>query len=253
MPAAISATRLDVHYNSPGQEPLAALGPISFTVEAGQFVTLLGPSGCGKSTLIRVFAGLLAPTSGVACINGVPIVEPSTRVGLMFQNANLMPWRTVIDNIALPLELAGAEKSMRQDKARELLPLLNLEGFGDALPAELSGGMAQRAALGRTLIQQPDVLLLDEPFGALDAMTRERISADMLDVWRERRQTVLMVTHDIAEAILLGDRTLVMSARPGRLVADITINLPRPRTIALTYQTEFTALVREARAAIELV
>jgi NitT/TauT family transport system ATP-binding protein len=251
MPAGLSAQDLTIAYNAPDGGTLAALGPVSFEIAPGQFVCLIGPSGCGKSTLIRVFAGLLEPTTGIARINGETISEPSRRVGLMFQQANLMPWRTVIDNIALPLELAGIPKTERHQAARNMLNLLNLEGFDEALPGELSGGMAQRAALGRTLIQQPDVLLLDEPFGALDAMTREKISADMLKVWQEQRQTALMVTHDIQEAVLLSDRILVMSQRPGQIVADIAVDLPRPRHIDQTYDAAFGDLARQARMAIE--
>jgi NitT/TauT family transport system ATP-binding protein len=251
MPAGLSAQDLTIAYHAPDGGKLAALGPVSFEIAPGQFVCLIGPSGCGKSTLIRVFAGLLEPTTGSVQIDGETISEPSRRVGLMFQQANLMPWRTVIDNIALPLELAGITKTERHQAARIMLNLLNLEEFDEALPGELSGGMAQRAALGRTLIQQPDVLLLDEPFGALDAMTREKISADMLKVWQAQRQTALMVTHDIQEAVLLSDRILVMSQRPGQIVADIAVDLPRPRHIDQTYDAAFGELARQARTAIE--
>jgi NitT/TauT family transport system ATP-binding protein len=252
MPAGLSAQDLTIAYHAPDGGKLAALGPITFEIAPGQFVCLIGPSGCGKSTLIRVFAGLLEPTTGSVQIDGETISEPSRRVGLMFQQANLMPWRTVIDNIALPLELAGIPKAERHQAARIMLNLLNLEEFDEALPGELSGGMAQRAALGRTLIQQPDVLLLDEPFGALDAMTREKISADMLKVWQAQRQTALMVTHDIQEAVLLSDRILVMSQRPGQIVADIAVDLPRPRHIDQTYDAAFGKLARQARRAIEM-
>ena len=162
-----------------------------------------------------------------------------------------MPWRTVIDNICLPLELAGVDKAQRVDVVRGLLPQLHLEDFALSYPAELSGGMAQRVALGRVIVQRPRALLLDEPFGALDAMTREKISLELLDLWRKRRQTAVMVTHDINEAVLMADRVVVMSRRPGKLVADIAINLERPRTIDMIYHETFLRLVKRSRAAID--
>lgn len=229
---------------------LRALGPINVQIQAGQFVSIVGPSGCGKSTLIRVFAGLQAASSGEAWLGDEIIRQPSLRVGMMFQSANLMPWRTVMDNIALPLELAGVSQADRKAAALDLLPLLSLQEFAASYPDALSGGMAQRVALGRVLIQQPDVLLLDEPFGALDAMTREQISLDLLKMWARERQTAVMVTHDINEAVLLSDRVLVMSPRPGRIVADVTVNLPRPRHIEQTYDAEFAYLARTIRKAI---
>jgi len=227
-----------------------ALGPVSIDIPAGQFVCLIGPSGCGKSTLARVFAGLQVPTTGTAYIGDEVVDGPSPRAGLMFQQANLMPWRTVQDNITLPLELAGAGRQIRQERAAQLLAMLNLGEFAESYPGALSGGMAQRAALGRLLAQGPQVLLLDEPFGALDAMTREKISTDLLRVWEREKQTVLMVTHDINEAVFLADRVLVMSPRPGLIAADITVTLPRPRTVDDQYDSAFTQLARQVRGAI---
>lgn len=230
---------------------LHALGPIAFTITGGQFVSILGPSGCGKSTLVRIFAGLQSPTQGTAYIDGAPVTEPTSRVGMMFQSANLMPWRTVNENIALPLELAGMAKDARHQSAEAMLPVLGLDGFGETYPGGLSGGMAQRVALGRVLITQPDVLLLDEPFGALDALTRERLSLDLLRSWSQSKQTALMVTHDINESVLLSDRVLVMSQRPGRLIADIAVSLPRPRSLDMIYEPAFTDLARAVRSAID--
>ena len=227
-----------------------ALGPVSIDIPAGQFVGLIGPSGCGKSTLARVFAGLQAATTGTAHIGEDAVNGPSPRAGLMFQQANLMPWRSVLDNIALPLELAGMGKQKREQRASQLLDMLKLGEFADAYPGALSGGMAQRAALGRLLAQGPEVLLLDEPFGALDAMTREKISTDLLRVWEQEQQTVLMVTHDINEAVFLADRVLVMTPRPGQIAADIAVTLPRPRTVDDQYDSAFTQLARRVRAAI---
>lgn len=251
MSIGLSAHNLAVEFDAPDGGKMSALGPVTFHIPAGQFVTLLGPSGCGKSTLIRVLAGLLEPSRGEAHLNGTALREPSNRVGLMFQQANLMPWRTVIDNIALPLELIGMPRVDRYQAVNRLIPMLGLEDFERAYPDELSGGMAQRAALGRVLVQNPDVLLLDEPFGALDAMTREKISLDLLHIWERQGQTVLMVTHDIHEAVLLSDRVLVMSRRPGRIIADIPVDLPRPRTVDVTYDAEFAKIARRVRAAID--
>ncbi len=254
MSVEIGGRAVAVSYAAPGKTssiPLAVLGPLTFSIAAGEFVCLVGPSGCGKSTLIRVLAGLLAPTQGEALLDNQPIQTPSRRVALMFQDANLMPWRSVIDNIALPLELAGVSKDERHDAAARLLPRLGLSEFALAYPGELSGGMAQRVALGRVLIQRPDVLLLDEPFGALDALTREQVSADLLNLWTQERQTVLMVTHDINEAVLLADRVLVMSRRPGQIRADIRVNLPRPRSLSDTYRADFGEIAQQVRAQIE--
>jgi NitT/TauT family transport system ATP-binding protein len=250
------SSRLSVHnltaaYDAPGSGTLAALGPISFTIETGEFVCLIGPSGCGKSTLIRILAGLQRPTLGQAFLNDTSILAPSSQISLMFQDATLMPWRTVLDNIALPLEMAGVARDERYRRVYAMLPTLGLTEFALAYPAELSGGMAQRVALGRVLIQKPDVLLLDEPFGALDALTREQISFDLLEAWARERETVLMVTHDIREAVLLADHVMVMSRRPGRLISDIPVPLPRPRRLEDAFSDAFRTAAREVRAAID--
>jgi len=253
MTARIEVENLVVEFESPQGDGsiFRAVGPISFSIEAGAFVSLVGPSGCGKSTLIRVAAGLLAPTSGRVMLDGQTITEPSPRMALMFQNANLMPWRTVYDNIALPLELSGVPIKERTQAVSALLPTLGLADFATAYPGELSGGMAQRVALGRVLIQRPNVLLLDEPFGALDAMTREQVSADLMAICQIEQQTVLMVTHDINEAVLMSDRVLVMSRRPGRLSADVMVSLPRPRDLTDTYSEDFGKTARQVRAVID--
>lgn len=249
--ARLSTQHISVIYRAPDGTPLPALGPISLRIEAGEFVCLVGPSGGGKSTLVRVFAGLQMPTDGGAFLNDSPIRQPSHQVALMFQDANLMPWRTVLENIALPLELAGVDRRARHAAALKLLPSLGLDDFAHAYPGELSGGMAQRAALGRVLIQEPEVLLLDEPFGALDALTREQISLDLLRLWSETHQTVFMVTHNINEAVLLADRILVMSRRPGKIIADITVPLPRPRRIDDSYDPLFAETAKQVRTAID--
>jgi NitT/TauT family transport system ATP-binding protein len=248
---ALVIENLQVIFQTP-EGKIPALGPVAVTLPAGSFTCLLGPSGCGKSTLVRVCAGLQPPTAGRVAWNEQLITAPSAKMGVMFQDANLMPWRTVRDNIALPLEIAGMKTSDRWQIAQNMLPMLGLSDFAFAYPGELSGGMRQRVALGRVLVQAPEVLLLDEPFGALDALTREQISLDILRLWEQQRHTVLMVTHDIQEAVLLADRVLVMSQRPGHLIADIAIGLPRPRTPEMLYTADFNGLARQIRTAIEI-
>jgi NitT/TauT family transport system ATP-binding protein len=244
-PAVLTVRNLTVTF--PGEEGgLQAVLDLTFEVRAEEFVCILGPSGSGKSTLLRVLSGLLAPTSGeVQYTGGRP-----PRIGYVFQQANLMPWRTAIENITLPLEMQGipAEEACR--RAQELIELTGLSGFEETWPRDLSGGMAQRVAIARALIQDPDLLLLDEPFGALDALTRERMGAELLQLWQARRKTVLMVTHSISEALLLSDRVLVFTQRPGRLALDYTVRLPRPRSDEMRYTAEFAAMARELKAAI---
>lgn len=247
----LSLRDLAVSFPAPKGDLQPALGPISFDVAGGQFVCLLGPSGCGKSTLIRVVAGLQRATAGSVSYAGDPVQGPVRDLAIMFQDANLMPWRTVLDNIALSLEIAGIPRPERYKIVRALLPQLHLEEFELAYPAELSGGMAQRVALGRVLVQRPRIWLLDEPFGALDALTRETLSLELLRLHDQSSQTAIMVTHDINEAVLLADRVIILSRRPGKLVADIPITLPRPRLTEMIYQRDFLRLAQRVRASIE--
>ncbi len=216
------------------------------------FVCVIGPSGCGKSTLLRILSGLLRPREGVVRLEGRPIARPQRRIGLVFQQANLMPWRTVRGNLALPLQLAGMPARRVREHTDAMLELIGLENFAGTYPAALSGGMAQRVAIGRALIHDPEVLLLDEPFGSLDALTREHMSEELLRLWNERRKTVLMVTHSIPEAVLLADRVLVFSPRPGRVVCDVPVPLPRPRNLQLLHDPDFIALTEQLRRAIRL-
>ncbi len=236
-----------------GNVPTKALEGVDLRVADGEFLCILGPSGCGKTSLLRVLSGLVCPTQGRVYLDHEPLTRPSRRVGLVFQGANLMPWRTVLRNVTLPLEVAGVPLAEAEARARAFLDLVGLAGFEEAHPAQLSGGMQQRVAIARALVHDPVVLLMDEPFGALDALTRERLSLEFLRIWSARRQTVVMVTHDIQEAIFLADRVLVLSPRPGRVVLELLVPLPRPRTLDLLYTPEFAALAREVRGAIASV
>jgi len=245
----LQVAQLSVTFPSP-QGGLGALSDISFQMDAGEFVCVLGPSGCGKSTLLRVLSGLLAPTTGQVRLRGSPLDGPSADTGVVFQKTNLMPWRTVLKNITLPLEIQGVDGVSARERAVDLVHLVGLEGFEDSYPDELSGGMAQRVAIARALIHDPAILLLDEPFGALDALTRERMNLELLRIWEARRKTVLMVTHNIQEAILLSDRVMVMTERPGRIILDLPVTLPRPRSQEQVYDRAFTDLSRCIRESI---
>ena len=231
---------------------LQALDNVSFSISEQQFVCVLGPSGSGKSTLLRILGGLLPPTSGEVLFDGSPIRGPSRRVGMVFQDANLMPWRTVIENITLPLIIKKGANVQAEALARELIHLVGLDSFDDWLPRDLSGGMAQRVAIARALIHQPDVLLLDEPFGALDALTRERMGLALLRIWQVHRKTVLMVTHSIPEALLLADRIIILTPRPGSIALDIEIDLPRPRDSEIQYSSQFAEMARQLRSSIAI-
>lgn len=225
---------------------LHALNSITFEIRPQEFVCVLGPSGSGKSTLLRILAGLLPPTSGdfIFGAGGQP------RIGMVFQQATLMPWRSVLENVALPLELAGMENGMVRTKAQEMMELVGLDGFESYWPRDLSGGMAQRVAIARALIHDPDLLLLDEPFGSLDALTRERMWTELSHIWQVRRKTVLMVTHSISEALFLADRVLVLTQRPGRVKLDLGVDLPRPRVEEMRYTPGFGKLARQLKEAI---
>ena len=226
---------------------LHALENISFDVHPREFVCVLGPSGSGKTTLLRILAGLIQPTSGSFVFGHGE--QPST--GMVFQQANLMPWRTVIENIKLPFEIKNADEQSARLKAQELIELVGLQGFEDSLPRDLSGGMAQRVAIARALIHDPDLLLLDEPFGSLDALTRERMWTELSRIWQMRQKTVIMVTHSINESLFLADRVLVLTQRPGKIKIDVEVDLPRPRKDDIRYTPHFGKLARKLRSAIE--
>ena len=227
---------------------LEAIDDVSFELRDNEFLCVLGPSGSGKSTLLRVLSGLLTPNRGEVHFRDS---ERLPRVGLVFQQANLMPWRTAIENIALPLEMAGQTTDVIRQKSTEMIELVGLEEFANAYPDDLSGGMAQRVSIARALIQEPDILLLDEPFGSLDALTRDRMGGELLRIWQTTRTAVILVTHSIPEALLLADRVLVLSPRPGRIILDMPVSIPRPRNEEIRYSSEFLALERRLRAAIQ--
>lgn len=231
--------------------PLEVLRDLSFQVAEGEFLAVVGPSGCGKTTLLRLIAGLARPISGQVLLEGRPVVRPSRRVGFVFQKPALFLWRTALENVALPLEVDGHSRREARQKARDLLRWVGLEGFEDAYPAHLSGGMAQRVALARALVHEPSVLLLDEPFGSLDALTRERLAQELARLWEARRLTVVMVTHSVSEAVFLADRILVLTPRPATVAAEIPVRLPRPRDATTLEEASFAALVREVRGALE--
>jgi NitT/TauT family transport system ATP-binding protein len=228
---------------------VSALGPVSLDIRSGEFVVLLGPSGCGKSTMLNVMAGLLPPTEGVVEVEGVPVDGVPASVGMMFQKAVLLPWRTIRENIVLPIEVARGRRAARDARERvdDLLAMVGLEGFDDRYPNELSGGMQQRAAICRMLIEEPSILLLDEPFGALDEFTREHMNVELLGLTRRLGRTAVLVTHSISEAVFLANRVAVMSARPGRIVGVVEVDLPEDRSPDIVTSPEFQHFVQQAR------
>ena len=249
MTTILTTCRLSKEYTT-FQGTLSAIEDVSFAVDQGEFLCIVGPSGCGKTTLLRLLGGLLTPDRGEVHLHGEPISGPRREIGIVFQKANLMPWRTVFDNILLPLQVQHVPSSEARESARRVLEMVDLVEFADSYPRQLSGGMEQRVAIARALAHAPEILLLDEPFGALDALTRERLNLELLQVWEASRKTVVMVTHDIREAVLLSDRVLVISQRPGRVAAMVPITLPRPRSPAMFYGEASSSLAREIREAI---
>jgi NitT/TauT family transport system ATP-binding protein len=224
-----------------------ALRGVTFDVPDGEFFSLVGASGSGKSTLLRLIAGLLRPSSGSVSVYGTRVHEPIRDFGMVFQSPVLLPWRSALANVLLPIEMLGMRPRDYRDRAMHLLGLVGLEGFEDRRPQELSGGMAQRVAICRALIHNPKILLMDEPFSALDELTRETMNEYLLEVWGESKKTVIFVTHNVDEAVFLSDRVAVMAPRPGTVAALLSIDLPRPRQAALRYAPEFVAHVKTVR------
>jgi NitT/TauT family transport system ATP-binding protein len=237
-------------FQAGGLGAVRALDDVSLEVSENEFVTLVGPSGCGKSTLLKIVAGLVAPTAGEVAINGTRVAGPRRDIGIVFQAPVLLGWRDVLQNIMYPVEILGLDRVAYRAVALELIRLVGLEGFEDKHPRQLSGGMQQRVAICRALIHDPSILLMDEPFGALDALTREEMSLELLRIWERRRKTILFVTHSIPEAILLADRVVVMSPRPGRIAKVVCIALPRPRTMTMERSEQFLSYSQEIRTLI---
>jgi NitT/TauT family transport system ATP-binding protein len=227
-----------------------AVEDVTLDIAENEFVTLVGPSGCGKSTLLKLVAGLTPATGGTIHVRDTVVRDPFPDVGIVFQHPVLLPWRSVLDNVLFSADMLGLDPKGYRARALELLALSGLAGFETRLPRELSGGMQQRVAICRALLPDPSLLLMDEPFGALDAMTREELGLELLRIWEARRKTILFVTHSIPEAILLADKVVVMTPRPGRLARVITIDLPRPRTVELEFDAKFKAYSDEVRGLI---
>jgi NitT/TauT family transport system ATP-binding protein len=230
---------------------LEAIRDVGFQVAPGEFLTLLGPSGCGKSTLLMMIAGLLAPSRGVVAVDATPVDGPRPDVGIVFQSPTLLPWRTVLGNVLIPIEMLRRPRRDWEGRAGELLAMAKLADFETKLPHELSGGMKQRVGICRALIHDPKLLLMDEPFSALDALTRDQMGQELLRIWERYRKTVVFVTHSIREAVFLSDRVLVMSARPATIAFETAIKLPRPRTIEMQESEDFNRYVGVLRQAIE--
>ena len=247
-PVLVAEGLCHVYHTRQGELP--ALDGVGLVVRKGEFVVIVGPSGCGKSTLLRVLGGLLAPTKGLVHLDNRPLSSPRRQVGYVFQKMSLMPWRTVLGNVLLPLQVAGVSRNQAERRAQDLIDLVGLTGFEAAYPRQLSGGMAQRVAIARALVSDPEVLLLDEPFGSLDALSREQMNLDLLRIWQARGVTAVMVTHDLQEAVFLSDRVLVMSPRPGQICDQIVVTLPRPRALEMIYSQVFGELSLRVREAI---
>jgi NitT/TauT family transport system ATP-binding protein len=244
---AISVQELSKGYSS-RDGTVNALQQISFSVSEGEFVAIVGPSGCGKSTLLKILAGLLPSSGGKACLRGTPITGPRRDIGVVFQSPVLLPWRSVLENVLLPVDVQSLSRDRYRRSAQELLSLVGLEEFSRRYPWELSGGMQQRVAITRALIHDPAMLLMDEPFGALDAMTREQMNLELQRIWLERKKTVLFISHSISEAVFLADRVLVMTPRPGRIMDAVPVDIPRPRRVEAMNSPEFGATVSSIRA-----
>jgi len=224
--------------------PVHALDGVTFDVGEGEFIAIVGRSGCGKTTILKIVGGLLLKSSGSVQVNGAEVTAPLRDAGMVFQAPTLLRWRSVMDNVLLPAEFLGMGMVEARRRARELLELVGLKGFEQRFPRELSGGMQQRVAISRALIHDPRLLLLDEPFGALDALTREEMNLELLRIWSEKRKTSVLITHSIAEAVFLADRVIVMTPRPGRVAEIVPVDLPRPRAGAVRLTPQFAALVR---------
>ena len=246
----LSLVGVTKRFTTRADDSVLALDEVQLDIPRNQFVTIVGPSGCGKSTLLKIISGIIPPSDGAVRFDGKPLVKSSRQIGMVFQRPVLLPWRSVIGNVLFPIEMLGWDVAKYRDEAMRLVEWIGLGGFERALPNELSGGMQQRVAICRALIYDPQMLMMDEPFGALDAMTRDDLSVELLRIWTERKKTVVLVTHSIPEAVLLADRVVIMAARPGRILMDLAVNLPRPRSLATERRVEFQDMVHTIREAI---
>ncbi len=242
---------LEKTYAARRRTSVRALARLSLEVATGEFVTLVGQSGCGKTTLMKIVAGLLSRSAGTVTLRGQPVDEPSRDIGIVFQDPVLLPWRSVLDNVMLSVQVLGLDRRTYGRRAHDLLALVGLTGFEDKYPHELSGGMRQRVAIARALVHDPSLLLMDEPFGALDAMTREAMNLELLRVWQESGKTILFITHSIPEAVFLADRVVVMSARPGCIREVVSVSLPRPRDLDMMASDQFGVYTRRIRHLFE--
>jgi NitT/TauT family transport system ATP-binding protein len=245
--AAIVGRSVSKVYETRDGDSVTALDGFDLEVKASEFVTVVGPSGCGKSTLLRLLGGLITLTSGELYLSGQPIEGPRRDIGVVFQSATLLPWRTVLENVLLPIDVLGYDRRQYRDRAMGLIETVGLTAFAAKYPGELSGGMQQRVALSRALVHDPTLLLMDEPFGALDALTRETMNLELQRIWLEANKTVLLITHSISEAIFLGDRVAVMTARPGRLAEIVPVDIPRPRPLGVMTTPEFGEIAAHVR------
>ncbi len=244
---AIELTGISKTFVTASGELVHALDDTSLVINPGEFITVVGASGCGKTTLLRLIAGLERCSSGTIAINGARQVGPSEQAGIVFQDPTLLPWRTVLQNVLLPVEVLRLNARTYGSRAKALVETVGLRDFENKYPHELSGGMRQRVAIARALVNDPAMLLMDEPFGALDALTRDQMNLELLDIWSATDKTVLLITHSITESVFLADRVIVMSPRPGRVVAKLPIELPRPRTLDMINNEEFGKYVRHIR------
>jgi NitT/TauT family transport system ATP-binding protein len=249
----ISVHDLAKTYRSRREGTVRALDPVNFTIRSGEFICLVGPSGCGKSTLLKMLAGIVTPSSGRITVADAAGATAANATGLVFQAPVLLPWRTVLQNTMLPADVLDMDRAAAERRARQLLAMVGLEGFESSYPMELSGGMQQRCSITRALLHDPPILLMDEPFGALDAMTRDTMNLELQRIWAESGKTVFLITHSIPEAVFLADRVFVMSARPGRIVDEVAVALPRPRTLDTMAAPEFAAAVRCIRMQFGLI
>ncbi|WP_185984479.1 ABC transporter ATP-binding protein [Aureimonas mangrovi] len=246
----ISINGVSKSFETRNGSSVIALDNIQLDVDLNKFVCLVGPSGCGKSTLLRLVAGLVPPTRGSVSIEGSTVESPRAETGIVFQSPTLLPWATILENVLFPSRMMNICTEQSVERARELLTLVGLADFVDRYPRELSGGMQQRAGICRALVHDPQILLMDEPFGALDALTREELTIELLRIWSEAPKTILFVTHSISEAVLLADQVVVMSPRPGRIAEVIDVDLPRPRTFSMESRDEFQKCTQRIRALI---